>query len=129
MLRDKLYQSPRGINNKIKIIAIDDKTLREIGPYGTWPRDIYADLISILGDYPSVITLDLMIFGEMEKESDDKLIEACRNSGRVVAGSYINYTSEYKTDENGNPYRTSGGQMIWNEALKAYIPEKWSRIK
>ena len=104
LLRDKLYQSPRGINNKIKIIAIDDKTLREIGPYGTWPRDIYADLISILGDYPSVITLDLMIFGEMEKESDDKLIEACRNSGRVVAGSYINYTSEYKTDENGNPY-------------------------
>lgn len=38
LLRDKLYQQPRGINNKIKIIAIDDKTLRDIGPFGTWPR-------------------------------------------------------------------------------------------
>ena len=26
LLRDKAYQQPRGINNKIKIVAIDDKT-------------------------------------------------------------------------------------------------------
>ena len=43
LLRDRLYQSHRGINNKIKILAIDDKTLQEIGPFGTWPRSVSDD--------------------------------------------------------------------------------------
>ena len=38
LLRDKLYQTPRGINNKIKIIAIDDEALREYGAFVTWSR-------------------------------------------------------------------------------------------
>ena len=28
-------------------------------------------------------------------------------------------------DENGNPYRSSGGQMVWNEQLKREIPQNW----
>ena len=28
-------------------------------------------------------------------------------------------------DKNGNPYRSSGGKMVWNEKLKREIPEKW----
>ncbi|MEY2702257.1 MAG: hypothetical protein RLY43_890 [Bacteroidota bacterium] len=28
-------------------------------------------------------------------------------------------------DENGKPYKTSGGKMIWNEELKREIPEGW----
>ena len=28
-------------------------------------------------------------------------------------------------DENGNPYRSSGGKMVWNEELKREIPEGW----
>jgi type I restriction enzyme S subunit len=28
-------------------------------------------------------------------------------------------------DTNGNPYRTSGGKMVWNEELKREIPEGW----
>ena len=35
LLVDSLYQKPRGINNRIKIIAIDKQTLREIGAMGT----------------------------------------------------------------------------------------------
>lgn len=29
-------------------------------------------------------------------------------------------------DENGKPYRSSGGKMVWNEELKREIPEGWS---
>lgn len=32
-------------------------------------------------------------------------------------------------DENGNPYRTSGGAMVWNEQLKREIPKGWSASK
>lgn len=28
-------------------------------------------------------------------------------------------------DENGKPYRSSGGQMKWNEILKTNIPANW----
>lgn len=28
-------------------------------------------------------------------------------------------------DENGNPYRSSGGEMVWNEQLKREIPKEW----
>lgn len=28
-------------------------------------------------------------------------------------------------DENGKPYRSSGGKMVWNEELKREIPEGW----
>lgn len=28
-------------------------------------------------------------------------------------------------DENGKPYRSSGGKMVWNAKLKKYIPENW----
>ncbi|MBR5195515.1 MAG: hypothetical protein IKW48_05165 [Akkermansia sp.] len=29
-------------------------------------------------------------------------------------------------DENGKPYKSSGGKMVWNEVLKREIPEGWS---
>lgn len=29
-------------------------------------------------------------------------------------------------DENGNPYKSSGGKMVWNEELKREIPEGWT---
>lgn len=28
-------------------------------------------------------------------------------------------------DENGNPYKSSGGKMVWNEELKREIPDGW----
>lgn len=28
-------------------------------------------------------------------------------------------------DENGNPYKSSGGKMVWNDELKREIPEGW----
>ena len=104
LMRDKLYQQPRGINNKIKIIAIDDETLRELGVFGTWSRGLYADIINKLGDMPAVIGMDIMFFGEIDSQGDNALKEACVQSGRVVSGSYINYSTAYCVDENGKPY-------------------------
>lgn len=31
-------------------------------------------------------------------------------------------------DENGRPYKSSGGKMVWNEKLKREIPEGWELI-
>jgi len=32
-------------------------------------------------------------------------------------------------DENGKPYRSSGGKMVWNEKLKRELPEGWEVTK
>ena len=29
-------------------------------------------------------------------------------------------------NENGKPYKSSGGKMVWNEKIKLYIPENWA---
>ncbi len=104
--RDLLYQQPRGVSNKIKIIAIDDsdKSRAMLGNYGTWKRDVFADVIDRLGEYPAVIAIDVELLGEIDKETDDLLIDACRKSGKVVAAEHINYSAEYETDENGVGY-------------------------
>ena len=31
-------------------------------------------------------------------------------------------------DEDGKPYKSSGGKMVWNEKLKREIPEGWKSI-
>ena len=31
-------------------------------------------------------------------------------------------------DENGKPYKSSGGKMVWNEELKREIPEGWETV-
>ena len=31
-------------------------------------------------------------------------------------------------DENGRPYKSSGGKMVWDDTLKRYIPEGWEVI-
>ena len=104
LLTDRLYQKPRGINNKIKIVAIDMRTLREIGAMGTWSRQVYADLLDTLGDYPDVIVMDLMLFGEMDASGDQALRDACARNPDIVTGSYINYNSVYSYREDGTVY-------------------------
>ena len=32
-------------------------------------------------------------------------------------------------DENGKPYKSSGGKMVWNEKLKREIPEGWTDVR
>lgn len=32
-------------------------------------------------------------------------------------------------DENGRPYKSNGGEMVWNEKLKREIPQGWSTAK
>ena len=104
LLLDKLYQKPRGINNTVKIIAIDKPTLREIGAMGTWSRQVYADLIDKLGDYPDLIVMDLMLFSDMDADGDQALRDVCGRNPNVIAGSYINYNSVYRYNEDGKGY-------------------------
>lgn len=89
LYKDRLYQQPRNVNQSIKIIAIDEKTLGELGPYGTWPRSTYATLLENLGDYPSVVGFDIMFIGNMDEEDDAVFEETLKKNDNVVMTSHI----------------------------------------
>lgn len=110
MLKDAVYQIPRGVSSQIKIIAIDDRTLEEFGPISTWSRDYYADLLHILNSNPeakpAVIAFDILFSGysggnNTMSEGDAAFVEAARESGNVVAVSQFKYNEKAATDENG----------------------------
>lgn len=91
---DFLYHHPSGTTDKIKIIKIDDKSINALGDYGSWGRDIYADLVEKLcvseDVKPSVIAFDILFDSGGESGQDMRFAEVCGKSGNVIcAFSYV----------------------------------------
>lgn len=63
------------------------------------------------------------------KSIDDKILnnkmltQALEDTARLIYDYW--FTQFDFPDENGNPYRSSGGKMVWNDQLKREIPESW----
>ena len=101
LYRDNVYQRSRGVNQSFKIIAIDEKTLQKYGPFGTWDRSVYADVLDTLGDYPAVVGFDIMFMGEMTKEGDEAFLAEIKKRNNVVLASHIDFDTAVVVDENG----------------------------
>ena len=107
---DNAYSNLQGTNSKIKIIAIDEETLTEYGNFSNWSREKSAELVELLCEdeatAPSLVGFDIMFIGESEvnKEADERLVEACKKAGNVVLATNLVYRGETKTDENGEYY-------------------------
>lgn len=108
ILRDALYQIPRGVDSRIKIIAIDEATLEALGPIHTWSRSYYADLIGILNAdetaRPSVIAFDIIFSGYVDAEGDTAFAEAAADSGNVVTASQLIYSEKSEIGEDNLRY-------------------------
>ena len=104
MLSDRLYQMPRGIDSRIKIIAIDEKTLTELGPIQTWSRSRYADLIEVLNaneeSKPLMICFDIQFSGNVD-EGDDAFAAAAKKSGNCVVVDQLIYKTRAQIDDDG----------------------------
>ena len=86
------FRGPLAVGNEVAIIAIDEKSLTELGRW-PWPRAQMANLITKLTDLgAAAIALDI-VFSEPQPDDDPKLAEAIRDSGKVVLGYFIDFTS------------------------------------
>ena len=107
MARDMLYQMPRGIDNDIKIIGIDARTLEEYGPIQTWSRSKYADLLDKLNadetSKPYVIGFDILFSGQID-DGDHLFAEAAVKYDNVVCVDQLIYSKRSERDENGVLY-------------------------
>lgn len=108
ILRDGLYQIPRGVDSRIKIIAIDEATLEALGPIQTWSRSYYADLIRILNgneaSKPSVIAFDIIFSGYVDTEGDMAFAKEAADSGNVVTASQFIYSEKSEIGEDNLTY-------------------------
>jgi adenylate cyclase len=108
-LQDYMYtiDSPTRSDN-IYVIGIDNATLEEIGPWGTWSRGVMGELINILNadseNAPAVIGIDVMYFGNKEDdvEGDDYLAEAAQNAGNVVVANEVIFGKEMDNEGSFN---------------------------
>lgn len=105
LLKDAAYQTPRGIDHKIKIIGIDERTLEQLGPINTWSRQTYADLIAQLNidkdKSPVVIGIDVLFSGQVDTEGDAAFAKACEESGNVVVASQFVYREKSEIGPDG----------------------------
>ena len=101
---DSLYQIPRGIDSKIKIIGIDERTMEALGPIQTWSRENYAKLLNKLNENadakPSVIAFDIQFSGEVD-EGDNAFAEAAAASGNVVIVDHLIYGRKLQKNADG----------------------------
>ena len=103
---DVFYHHAQNIDNRIKIIKIDDKTMNQLGEFSTWNRDVYAELVEkicVSEDIrPAVIGFDILFSVNKEAESDDRFADACAKYNNVVTGFSYVFTKSVTSDENGN---------------------------
>ena len=89
------------------------------------------------GDKEQIMRYELPIFSPQEQENIGNIIIDVTNKLRLNRSINHNLEAMVKQlynywfvqfdfpDENGKPYKSSGGKMVWNEKLKREIPEGW----
>ncbi len=103
---DLIYHIAGGTDPKIKIIAIDDKSLSVLGSYDEWDRSLYTELINALcvseEIKPAIIGFDVLFEGYKNKETDVEFAKVCEKHGNVVCAFSYLFQREVTSDSEGN---------------------------
>ena len=132
-------------NQRIGLITCDEKRLNKLFAYylfmtksvreqlersssgtkvkHTSPEKIYDVEVEI----PDVISqqkIANLLWSVDEKIANNKAINDNLEQQLMLLYDYW-FTQFDFPDNDGNPYQTSGGKMVWNDTLKRNIPENW----
>lgn len=83
--------------------------------------DLHKLIIPILDNQDTVATFSTTI---SEKIANNNEIVSLLEKQAKLLYDYWFVQFDFP-DENGRPYKSSGGKMVWNEELKREIPEGW----
>lgn len=83
---------------KIVVVSIDDKSLKQFGHFSLWPRSRYAQLIDTLAEAKARVVVFDILFSE-PAPGDEKLATSIRNAGNVVLPIIHTPTANVSTDE------------------------------
>ena len=87
-------------------------------------EDMFSFLHLYLPDYEEQVRIgDLLYKMEMKIRTNNKINDNLEQQAKLLYDYW--FTQFDFPDENGEPYRSSGGKMVWNEQLKMEIPFSW----
>lgn len=118
--------------------SLDDKFLyyyfQHIKPFikaldrgSSQPSILQGDILNLDIDIPDIQTQ--ICISRTLSTIDDKIVNnnaICTDLEAMAKLLYDYWFVQFDfPDENGKPYKSSGGKMVWNEDLKREIPEGW----
>lgn len=88
-------------------------------------EDIFSFLNLYLPEYKEQVKIGDMLYSMEQKIQLNKRI--CAELEAMAKTLYNYWFTQFDfPDENGKPYRSSGGEMVWNDQLKREIPKGWT---
>lgn len=100
---DAFLMRDKPVDNRIKIIGIDEKSLAEMGPFSEWTRQDAADLLNAFetGYEPAVVAFDINYFGNRDAAGDEAFVRAVERIPNVVVASYLDFSTKVQSGEYG----------------------------
>lgn len=90
-------------------------------------EDIFSFLYLYLPPYEEQKKIgDLLYNIEMKMLANKKINDNLEQQAKLIYDYW--FTQFDFPDENGKPYCSSGGKMVWDEQLKRNIPENWNVV-
>ncbi len=87
-------------------------------------EDIFSFLNLYLPEYKEQVKIGDMLYSMEQKIQINMRI--CTELESMAKTLYDYWFTQFDfPDENGKPYRSSGGEMVWNDQLKREIPMGW----
>ncbi|MCM1087182.1 MAG: restriction endonuclease subunit S [Muribaculaceae bacterium] len=88
-------------------------------------KEIFSYINLLLPDYDTQVKIgDLFYQIECKIRNNNKISSELESMAKTI---YDYWFLQFDfPDENGKPYKSSGGKMVWNEELKRDIPEGWT---
>ena len=105
LYRAKDSNSRADADNKIAIVAIDDKSLDQLGRFSSWPRDYHVQLINLLAEAGARVIVFDILFSEPAPDDDD-LVASIKRAGNVILPLVV--TSETQPSAITGETTTSG---------------------
>lgn len=87
-------------------------------------EDIFSFLSLYLPDYEEQVKIgDLLYRIEQKTQLNNRIIAELEEMAEIIYGYWF-VQFDFPNAE-GKPYRSAGGEMVWNEQLKRVIPKGW----
>lgn len=130
---DSFFVHSRPVDNRIKIIGIDEKSLGEMGQFQTWTRQQAADLLNAFDTAyaPAVIAFDINYVGERDEQGDAALVEAAKRFEAVVMASHISFSTRREMTASGESViNTMYAELVENpyEALRLVTTQGFTNV-
>ena len=103
--------------------VINAKTIMTLR--ASFNEDIFSFLDLYLPDYEEQVKIGDFLYNiEKKIQCNKKINDNLEQQAKLIYDYW--FTQFDFPDENGKPYRSSGGAMMWNERLKRTIPDGWT---